>query len=174
MGLESGFVNVNLVSTWANVGQEKEERSCRNDKHGWSCEWWNNVWRLCNPQLCPWECSLALHQRAETHHDSVTVKYCSPALSGRLQAEQQGLLCELSRNLTIVAVDKVISLLIITNLCCVVVNWRWVESRLLSMSGNRVQHVVIRLHLKWYLSWVWDFCFHKCSWAVSCLYVLAI
>lgn len=48
----------------------------------------------------PWDYSPVLHQRAETHHDSVTVKYCSPALSGRQHSEQQGILLNLSTHLT--------------------------------------------------------------------------
>lgn len=63
-------------------------------------DWWNNVWRFCNPQLCPWDYSPVLHQRAEIRHDSVTVKYCSPALSGRQHSEQQGILLNLSTHLT--------------------------------------------------------------------------
>lgn len=42
---------------------------------------------------------------AETHHDSATVNYCSPALSGRLHSEQQGILREASRHLSKVAAD---------------------------------------------------------------------
>lgn len=41
----------------------------------------------------------------ETHHDSVTVKYGSPALSGRLHSEQQGIRCKLSSHLTEAAAD---------------------------------------------------------------------
>lgn len=133
-------------------------------------DWWNNVWRFCNPQPCPREYSLALHQKAKTHHDSVTVKYCSPALSGRLHSEQRGILRKLSKHLTEVAADTGTqwAFWLSPIFCCVTVNRRLVESRLLAMSGNKSStsghHILTRSILEVIFGFgITDFCAHTGS-----------
>jgi len=66
--LESRFLSVNLVSSYrlTRVGRRVMLKWSTQLKLGW----WNNVRRLCNPQPYTRECSLAPHQRVETHHDS--------------------------------------------------------------------------------------------------------
>lgn len=74
MGLEStSLVSTNTSKCWTSVGRRGHVKmmnmsSSRNDE----------IMRANAVIPSSREASLALHQKVKTHHDGVTVKYCSP------------------------------------------------------------------------------------------------